>query len=53
MRMIQSINVIIAGHPATVGNTRVLTGKPEEMRPLGRNGRRWKDNIRKELIGIR
>jgi hypothetical protein len=32
---------------------RVLTGKPEEMKPLGRRGRRWKDNIRKQLIGIR
>lgn len=27
---------------------RVLTGKAEEMRPLGIRGRRWKDNIKKE-----
>ena len=28
-------------------------GRPEEMRPLGRRRRRRKDNIRKELNGIR
>jgi len=28
---------------------RVLVGKPEEKRPLGRNRRRWMDNIRTDL----
>jgi len=28
---------------------RVLVGKPEGKRPLGRPRRRWVDNIRKDL----
>jgi len=28
---------------------RVLVGKPEEKRPLGRRRRRWKDNIKMDL----
>jgi hypothetical protein len=28
---------------------RVLVGKPEERRPLGRPRRRWEDNIRMDL----
>ena len=28
---------------------RVLVGKPEEKRPLGRPRRRWEDNIKKDL----
>jgi len=28
---------------------RVLVGKPEGRRPLGRHRRRWKDNIKPEL----
>jgi hypothetical protein len=31
---------------------RVLTGKPEEKRPLGRPTRRWTDNIKMDLGGI-
>jgi len=27
------------------GAYRVLVGRPEEKRPLGRHGHRWKDNI--------
>ena len=57
MRMIQSRNMIRARDLASVGKNkkciRVLTGNPEEMRPLGRRGRRLKDNIRKQLNGIR
>jgi hypothetical protein len=30
----------------------ILVGKPEGMRPLGRPGRRWEDNIRMDLRGI-
>ena len=31
------------------GVCRVLVGKPEGMRPLGRPRRRWEDNIRMDL----
>jgi hypothetical protein len=33
---------------------RVLVGRPEGKRPLGRPGRRWEDNIKMDLreIGI-
>jgi hypothetical protein len=31
------------------GVHRVLVGKPEGKRPLGRPRRRWKDNIKMEL----
>ena len=30
---------------------RVLVGKPEGRRPLGRPSRRWVDNIRMDLCG--
>ena len=39
-----------AGHVARIGQERgvyrVLVGKPEGKRPLGRPRRRWKDNIK-------
>ena len=42
-----------AGHVARMGEKRrayrVLVGKPEEKRPLGRPRRRWVDNIRMDL----
>jgi hypothetical protein len=31
---------------------RVLLGKPEGKRPLGRPRRRWEDNIRMDLQGV-
>jgi hypothetical protein len=31
------------------GIHRVLVGKPEEKRPLGRPRRRWEDNIKMDL----
>jgi hypothetical protein len=31
---------------------RVLVGKPEGRRPLGRPRRRWLDNIRMELVEV-
>jgi hypothetical protein len=38
-----------AGHVARMGDNknayRILVGKPEEKRPLGRPRRRWEDNI--------
>ena len=42
-----------AGHMARTGKERgvyrVLVGKPEGKRPLGRPRRRWVDNIRTDL----
>ena len=42
-----------AGHVARMGEERgvhrVLVGKPEGKRPLGRSRRRWEDNIKMEL----
>ena len=42
-----------AGHVARMGEDRgvhrVLVGKPEEKRPLGRPRRRWEDNIKMDL----
>jgi hypothetical protein len=32
-----------------IGVFRVLVGKPEGKRPLGRSRRRWKDNIKMDL----
>jgi len=44
-----------AGHVARMGEERevykVLVGKPEGKRPLGRPRRRWVDNIRMDLWG--
>jgi len=41
------------GHVASIGEERVvcrvLVGKPEGERPLGRPRRRWVDNIRTDL----
>ena len=43
----------LAGHVARMGEDRVahrvLVGKPEGKRPLGRPIRRWKDNIKMDL----
>ena len=42
-----------AGHVAHMGEGRgvhkVLVGKPEGKRPLGRPRRRWEDNIKRNL----
>jgi len=50
MRVIKSIRMRWAVHVARMGEERglyrVLLGKPEGMRPLGR---RWVDNIRLDL----
>jgi hypothetical protein len=34
------------------GIYRVLVGKPEGKRPLGRPRHRWEDNIRMDLQGV-
>jgi hypothetical protein len=45
-----------AGHVARMGEKRIayrlLVGKPERRRPLGRPGRRWLDNIRMDLVEV-
>jgi len=35
------------------GVYRVLVGKPEEKRPLGRPSRRWEDNIKVDFQEVR
>jgi len=53
VRGIKSRRMRWAGHVARMGEERglyrVLVGKPEGMRPLGRPRRRWVDNIRMDL----
>ena len=53
MRVIKSRRMRWAGHVARVGKEmgvyRILVGKPEGRRPLGRPRRRWVDNIRVDL----
>jgi hypothetical protein len=52
-RMIKSRRMRWAGHVARMGENRgmyrVLVGKPEGKRPLGRPRRRWDDNIKMVL----
>jgi len=53
VRVIKSRRMRWAGHVARMGEEkrvyRVLVGKPEGRRPLGRHRRRWVDNIRMGL----
>ena len=55
MQVIKSRRMRWAGHVARMGEERrvykyrVLVGKPEGKRPLGRPRRRWVDNIRTDL----
>ena len=53
VRVIRSRRMRWAGHMARMGEERgvyrVLVGKPEGRRPLGRPRRRWVDNIRMDL----
>jgi len=53
VRVIKSRRMRRAGHVARMGEERgvyrVLLGKPEGKRPLGRHRRRWVDNIRMDL----
>ena len=52
-RVIKSRGMRWAGHVALIrdrrGVYRVLVGKPEGKRPLGRPRRRWEDNIKMDL----
>jgi hypothetical protein len=56
IRMIKSRNMRWAGHIARMGDKRnayrMLVGKPEGKRPLGRERRRWVDNIKIDLREI-
>ena len=53
VRVVKSIRMRWAGHVARMeedrGVHRVLVGKSERKRPLGRPKRRWEDNIKREL----
>ena len=53
VRVIKSGKMRWVGHVARMGEERgvyrVLVGKPEGRRPLGRPKRRWVDNIRTDL----
>jgi hypothetical protein len=53
IRIIKSRRMRWAGHVARMGEKnnayRILVGKPEGKRPLGRPRRRWVDNIRMDL----
>jgi hypothetical protein len=53
IRIIKSRRMSWAGHVARMGDKRnaykLLVGKPEGKRPLGRPRRRWVDNIRMNL----
>jgi hypothetical protein len=53
VRAVKSRRMRWAGHVAHMvedrGVHRVLVGKPEGKRPLGRRRRRWKDNIKMDL----
>jgi len=53
VRVVKSRRMRWAGHVARMGEDigvhRVLVGKPERKRPLGRPRRRWEDNIKINL----
>jgi hypothetical protein len=53
VRVIKSRRIRWAGHVACMGEGRgvyrVLVGRPEEKRPLGRPSCRWEDNSKMDL----
>ena len=53
VQVVKSRRMRWAGHLAGMGDGRgvhrVLVGKPEGKRPLGRPRRRWEDNIKMDL----
>jgi len=53
VRVVKSRRIRWAGHVALMGDGRgvhrVLVGKPEGKRPLGRPRHRWEDNIKMDL----
>jgi len=53
-RVIKSRRIRLAGHVGCMGERRrVLVGKSEGKRPLGRPKRRWEDNIKIDLQELR
>jgi hypothetical protein len=56
IRIIKSRRMRWTGHVAQMGEKRnmyrLLVGKPEGKRPLGRPRRRWTDNIKMDLLEI-
>jgi hypothetical protein len=56
IRIIKARRMRWAGHVARMGEKRnvyrLLVGKPEGRRPLGRPRRRWVDNIRMDLVEV-
>jgi hypothetical protein len=56
IRMVKARKMRCAGHVARMGEKRnayrLLVGKPEGRRPLGRTRRRWLDNIRRDLVKV-
>ena len=57
VRMVKSRRLRWAGHVARMeegrGVHKILVGKPEGKRPLGRPRRRWEDNIKVDLDEVR
>jgi hypothetical protein len=57
IRVIKSRRVRWAGHVARMGAGRgayrILVGRPEGRRPLGRPRHRWEDNIKMDLKEVR
>jgi len=57
VRVMKSRRMRWAGHVARMGERRslyrVLVGKPEGKRPLGRPRRRWEDNVKIDLQEVR
>jgi len=53
VRVVKTRRMRWAGHVARMGEERgvhrVLVGKPERKRPLGRPRRKWEDNIKTDL----
>jgi hypothetical protein len=56
IRIIKLRMMRLVGHVARIGEKRnvyrILVGKPEGKRPLGRSRRRWVDNIKMDLREI-
>jgi hypothetical protein len=56
IRLMKSRRMIWAGHVARIGEKRnayrLLVGKAEGKRPLGRPRRRWVHNIRMDLVEV-
>ena len=56
VRVVKSRRMRWAGHVARMGEDRnvhrMLVGKPEGKRPLGRPRRRWEDNIKMDLLKV-